>query len=173
MLCEGQRNSEFSLLIQWWSELLEVARISLSFSLPWAISTHSLKKKYACYAFHFMALPEPLGSSKSALSTLWLYEPIFLTGVPKSCQLLCSLFFERWLLFIREGEPISQCICLQLLVITLNWGGHCSFGCGMGVCWGAAVSVLSSDLYLESSKCLWLSAALVFYGVRPESFMYQ
>lgn len=43
---------------------------------------------------------------------------------------------------------------------------------GMGV-WGAAASVLSSGLYLESAKCPLLSAALVFHGVRPESFMHQ
>lgn len=38
--------------------------------------------------------------------------------------------------------------------------------------WGAAVSVLSSDLYLESAKCPPVSAALVFHGVSPESFLY-
>lgn len=33
------------------------------------------------------------------------------------------------------------------------------------VCWGAAVPILSSGLYLEFSKCLWLSAALVSMGL--------
>lgn len=121
---------------QWPSRQLEVARISVSFPLPWAISTHSLKRVCLLHIWHSISW---LFLTRLAVPTMpWAHDGSGNTFSslespnPASCCVLCSLKDD----FCSSGRVspastythLAVCLCLQVLVIPLTWGEHCSCG---------------------------------------------
>lgn len=146
-----------------WSALLGVAHISISFPLPWAVSTHSLKKKYACYAFDIpfrgSSWPHwPLMNCPECTIASWTDFP------PQDPQILpAAVFFVLWKddssssgrVSPALSPPTSLCICLQVLAITWIEKSTALTACGTGVCWGPCW-VLVCCIWNPQSACGYL-----------------
>lgn len=138
MLCKGELSKWMSSCrsTQWQSRWLEVAHISVSFPLPWAISTHSLKTICLLHIWHSiswlfltrLAVPTLPWAHYGSVNTFSSLE----SPNPASCCVLYSLkddFYSSGRLSPASTYTrLAVCLCLQVLVIPLNWGEHRSCG---------------------------------------------